>query len=57
MVSLAFYGVFTESLFDFNYTEVGNAEASHRELCTIISKLETWKEFQSIFPGIRLCIL
>lgn len=37
-------------IFYFNYTEVGNAEASQRELCTIISKLETWKEFSIYLP-------
>lgn len=53
MVSLAFCGAFTECLFDFfffNYTEVGNGGASQRELCTIISKLETWKEFSIYLP-------
>lgn len=53
MVSLAFCGAFTERLFDFiffNYTEVGNGGASRRQLCTIISKLETWKEFLIYLP-------
>lgn len=33
-----------------NYTEVGNGGASRRQLCTIISKLETWKEFLIYLP-------
>lgn len=48
MVSLTFCGAFTERLFDFiifYYAEVGNGGGSRQELCTIISKLETWKEF------------
>lgn len=53
MVSLAFCGAFTERLFDFiifYYAEVGNGGGSRQELCTIISKLETWKEFSIYLP-------
>lgn len=53
MISLAFCEAFTERLFDFiffNYTEVGNGGASRRQLCTIISKLETWKEISVYLP-------
>lgn len=36
--------------FFFNYTEVGNGGTSGQESCTIISKLETWKEFSIYLP-------
>lgn len=53
MVSLAFYGAFTERLFDFNflnYIEVGDGGGNCQEFCTIISKLEIWKEFSVYLP-------